>query len=179
MDTDKDNANPTILSASQLPTRQKKKRPAREGPDTKYSDIVLAKPAYLARWPSDGQSQPGASESWIGSDDGDDEFTEEPIDEQEIYGRSRPFSFPPALPRRDYNGVGRAVLRRGFYSYPFHFPGARAGSTHIHAVGNHGRPRRAAAWHIRALFPLPAVSVMLFDDRHRDFAQLTFQKTKT
>ncbi|EFY95530.1 hypothetical protein MHUMG1_08335 [Metarhizium humberi] len=75
-----DNANPTILSASQLPTRQKK--PAhRHGPDSRYSDIILSKPAFL--------SQPCCDDgvAWPRGDDAvnHDQYAPEPIDEQEIY----------------------------------------------------------------------------------------------
>jgi hypothetical protein len=76
-----DNANPTILSASQLPTRHAKRSTPRNGPDCKYSDLIFSRPSYLARpfceddsataWPR------GEDEAW-----GD----AEPIDEQEIYG---------------------------------------------------------------------------------------------
>lgn len=74
-----DNANPTILSASQLPTRQKRVV-ARQGPDSKYSDIIFERPSYLSKpfcldetsWPSFGGQ--------------DEQFASDPIDEQEIYG---------------------------------------------------------------------------------------------
>ncbi|KAH7155757.1 hypothetical protein B0J13DRAFT_233615 [Dactylonectria estremocensis] len=74
-----DNANPTILSASQLPTRQAKLTP-RKGPESRYNDIVFAKPSYL--------SQPFCSQSavvWPRTSDWHDEFADEAIDEQEIY----------------------------------------------------------------------------------------------
>ncbi|OAA40667.1 FAM96B-like protein [Metarhizium rileyi] len=83
-----DNANPTILSASQLPTRQKKTAP-RHGPDGKYSDIIFSKPSFLSQpscdddvvpWPQ-GCGDVGAL-SIITEPDG---FDPEPIDEQEIY----------------------------------------------------------------------------------------------
>ena len=76
-----DNANPTILSASQLPTRQKRSQP-RRGPDTKYSDLILSKPSYL--------SQPFYEDEalWPRGETGDDDFAAEPIDEQEIYGKN-------------------------------------------------------------------------------------------
>ena len=75
-----DNANPTILSASQLPTRQKKALP-RRGPESRYDDVVFAKPSYL--------SAPFCASSalaWSSANDGSDEFAAEAIDEQEIYG---------------------------------------------------------------------------------------------
>lgn len=77
-----DNANPTVLSASQLPTRQKRMAP-RKGPDSKYADIILSKPSYLSRpFYEDAAAWPRATEN------GRDEFAPEPIDEQEIYGMS-------------------------------------------------------------------------------------------
>lgn len=81
MDKDLDNANPTILSAAQLPTRQTKRVAPRKGPDAKYNDIILAKPAYLSRPFCDDDSL------WPDRDIVDDDFAEEPIDEQEIYGK--------------------------------------------------------------------------------------------
>ncbi|KAM5373095.1 hypothetical protein ACJA88_008623 [Fusarium oxysporum] len=73
-----DNANPTILSASQLPTRQKKSEP-RRGPDSKYDDIIFAKPSYLS-----GPFGQGPA-AWPRMNDWQDEFSSEAIDEQEIY----------------------------------------------------------------------------------------------
>lgn len=81
-----DNANPTILSASELPTRQKRAAP-RKGPDSKYADIIFAKPSYLSR-PLYNDAAATAP-SWPGADDGDyavKDIGAEPIDEQEIYG---------------------------------------------------------------------------------------------
>lgn len=80
-----DNANPTILSASQLPTRQKRTA-ARHGPESKYLDLIFDQPSYLARpfcldegiaWPKPESRR-------------DDEFGADPIDEQEIYGMATP-----------------------------------------------------------------------------------------
>ncbi|KAI1259497.1 FAM96B protein [Xylariaceae sp. FL1019] len=71
---DKDNANPTVLNISALPTRRDKgndKPRAKINPDFSH----LIKPIdYLKdlRWSSDDAAS-------------DDEFTIEPIDEQEIY----------------------------------------------------------------------------------------------
>ncbi len=78
---DKDNANPTILNVSELPTRQNKKRAAATpGKDAESElDIVLRRPEYL--------SAPFCDVPWASDDtDSDDGFTIEPIDEQEIYG---------------------------------------------------------------------------------------------
>ncbi|EHK25403.1 uncharacterized protein TRIVIDRAFT_85193 [Trichoderma virens Gv29-8] len=74
-----DNANPTILSASQLPTRQKRSAP-RNGPDCRYSDLIFAKPSYMSR--------PFLQDDDIRYQDDTataDDLSAEPIDEQEIY----------------------------------------------------------------------------------------------
>jgi len=47
MEREVDNANPTILSAAQLPTRRKKGGVAFKGPESKYEEIVNYKPSYL------------------------------------------------------------------------------------------------------------------------------------
>ncbi|KAG6037229.1 hypothetical protein E4U19_002453 [Claviceps sp. Clav32 group G5] len=74
-----DNANPTILSPSQLPTRHKTVS-ARNGPDSKYSDIIFSKPPYFCSPFSDKDF------TWPGCDNGSDDLSApEPIDEQEIY----------------------------------------------------------------------------------------------
>jgi metal-sulfur cluster biosynthetic enzyme len=80
MATALDNANPTVLSASQLPTRQQRLQP-RKGPDSKYSDVIFSKPSYLSRPFCD------ADPMWSVSSDSsdDDDFSSEAIDEQEIY----------------------------------------------------------------------------------------------
>ncbi|ETS00558.1 MIP18 family protein [Trichoderma ghanense] len=89
-----DNANPTILSASQLPTRQKRSAP-RNGPDCRYSDLIFAKPSYLSRpFLQDDdiryQDDTAAAVPWsrLGAGSGaadEDRLSAEPIDEQEIY----------------------------------------------------------------------------------------------
>jgi hypothetical protein len=95
MERDKDNANPTILNTSQLPTRQHKKRgAAQKGPDDFLSDFLVRKPHYLASTFSDA--------SWSDGSESDDEFTIEPIDEQEIFGKCHAFGF-------------------GFFSFPLFF----------------------------------------------------------
>ncbi|PHH79259.1 hypothetical protein CDD82_2518 [Ophiocordyceps australis] len=65
-----DNANPTILSASQLPTRHCKPSP-RRGPDTIYSHVI-----------------------WGRNVQDDSTYAPEPIDEQEIYDLVSPISDP-------------------------------------------------------------------------------------
>ncbi|KAI1657648.1 hypothetical protein F4813DRAFT_71162 [Daldinia decipiens] len=74
---EKDNANPTILNTSQLPTRQRKKgRRVQRNGVAKISN-VMRKPQYL--------SDPFYDISWSDGTESDDEFTAEPIDEQEVY----------------------------------------------------------------------------------------------
>lgn len=94
---DKDNANPTILTASQLPTRHTtKKAPVHLGFDADLLSEISRKPSYL--------SGPFCDVSWSDESETDDDFTDEPIDEQEIYGRFSPFLlFPlPLLPSLFY-----------------------------------------------------------------------------
>ncbi|KAL7787840.1 hypothetical protein V8C37DRAFT_258847 [Trichoderma ceciliae] len=89
-----DNANPTILSASQLPTRQKRSAP-RKGPDCRYSDLIFSKPSYMSRpflQDDDAryQDDTAVAVAWsrFGASSGaaaDDDLSAEPIDEQEIY----------------------------------------------------------------------------------------------
>ncbi|KAI2626398.1 FAM96B protein [Xylaria nigripes] len=75
-----DNANPTILNISDLPSRQNKKKVSKFGKvaDSEL-DLILRKPEYL--------SAPFNDEPWPTDDDDSDDggFTFEPIDEQEIY----------------------------------------------------------------------------------------------
>lgn len=82
-----DNANPTILSLSQLPTREKTKAAGRtalrKGPESRYDDVLFARPDYLSLLPS-SETASWSTQSDSSSDD--DRFTTEPIDEQEIYG---------------------------------------------------------------------------------------------
>ncbi|KAK3309943.1 uncharacterized protein B0T15DRAFT_18941 [Chaetomium strumarium] len=71
MERDLDNANPTILSVSQLPSRSRKGTAARHGPDSKCDSIVYPKHS----WPYGSSS----------SSDEEDDAGEEPMDEQDIY----------------------------------------------------------------------------------------------
>ncbi|KAI1103447.1 hypothetical protein F4804DRAFT_310138 [Jackrogersella minutella] len=74
---EKDNANPTILNTSQLPTRQRKKgRRVQRNAESKIIDI-MRKPQYL--------SDSLYDISWSDDTESDDEFAAEPIDEQEVY----------------------------------------------------------------------------------------------
>jgi hypothetical protein len=75
MERDLDNANPTILSVSQLPSRSRKGAAARRGPDSKCDSIVYPK----HHWPYGANS----------SSDEDEGYGEEPVDEQDIYGTCR------------------------------------------------------------------------------------------
>ncbi|PTB40752.1 uncharacterized protein TrAFT101_005917 [Trichoderma asperellum] len=88
-----DNANPVILSASQLPTRHKRSAP-RKGPDCRYSDLILSRPSYMSRpflQDDDAQYQDdtAAAVAWSrfgsGAGGADDNLSAEAIDEQEIY----------------------------------------------------------------------------------------------
>ncbi|KAI4870271.1 hypothetical protein F4820DRAFT_289962 [Hypoxylon rubiginosum] len=74
---EKDNANPTILNTSQLPTRKGKRgRKVQRGAASRIAD-VMRKPQHL--------SDPFYDISWSDDTESDDEFTAEPIDEQEVY----------------------------------------------------------------------------------------------
>lgn len=97
------NANPVILNAAQLPSRRLGKDTAsKRGPEFKFDDILLPKckttdnyTAYRAVQnvsPLSPLSSVSSANVFDDVDafDGDDGdiFTEEPIDEQEIYGES-------------------------------------------------------------------------------------------
>lgn len=69
---DLDNANPTILNVSQLPSRRQKQSAARSGPESKFDDVLF----------------PKSSPSWSSDEDDGVDMPEEPIDELEIYGWS-------------------------------------------------------------------------------------------
>ncbi|KAH8899224.1 hypothetical protein GQ53DRAFT_303096 [Thozetella sp. PMI_491] len=78
----KDNANPTIVSVSQLPTRRRNHRTDRKGPESKYDHVVFpdgdqgwSSSRAVSAWPSDDEDD----------EDDRDLAEEEPIDEQEIY----------------------------------------------------------------------------------------------
>ena len=75
MERDLDNANPTILSVSQLPSRSRKGAAARRGPDSKCDGIVYPKHHWIY----------GSSSS----SEEDDDCGEEPVDAQDVYGKSR------------------------------------------------------------------------------------------
>ncbi|KAI5927267.1 FAM96B protein [Camillea tinctor] len=74
---DKDNANPTILNVSELPTRRdRRKKASRKASESKL-DAIMRKPQYL--------STPFCDIPWSDDTESDDDFTVEPIDEQEVY----------------------------------------------------------------------------------------------
>ncbi|KXH44618.1 hypothetical protein CNYM01_09195 [Colletotrichum nymphaeae SA-01] len=79
MDKDLDNANPSILSAAQMPTRQSKREAPKSGPFHKFDDVIFAKPWYLSEPFCDDDSL------WSEPEADHSQWTEEPIDEQEIY----------------------------------------------------------------------------------------------
>lgn len=93
MESELQNANPTILSLAQLPQRRRVVHEHRAGPESKYSDVIFGTQADRSStlvsadvpWPSSSDAS---------SDDGST-FTVEPIDEQEIYG-----SYPGSSPDR-------------------------------------------------------------------------------
>lgn len=81
MDLDKDNANPTVLNASDLPSRRRESTVTRrEDGGTGLFDDLIPPYNYLSD-PFGQVSTPSDSEE-------DDSV--EAIDEQEIYGRFRP-----------------------------------------------------------------------------------------
>ncbi|KAL2755002.1 hypothetical protein ACRALDRAFT_1071597 [Sodiomyces alcalophilus JCM 7366] len=81
MDGTVENANPTVLSLADLPTRQnKKKSTGRKGVEHQYDHIILARPDYIS--PLYGTDDV----AWFDDPlDGAGDLTREPIDEQEIY----------------------------------------------------------------------------------------------
>ncbi|KAL1893105.1 hypothetical protein Cpir12675_004251 [Ceratocystis pirilliformis] len=89
MASEKDNANPTVLNPSELPTRHKSKV-VRSGPDSRYDDIIFSKPTHMVRSLA-GETLAGsdADSRWFsaasGNGSNEDDLSEDPIDEQEIY----------------------------------------------------------------------------------------------
>lgn len=76
--SEKDNANPTILSSSELPARRKRRRPRHA--NGIYSQLLGIQ--------SPIDPSPDAQDS---SDSDSEGFSQEPIDEQEVYGESCEF----------------------------------------------------------------------------------------
>lgn len=99
------NANPTVLSPAELPTRKTKKAPIRLGPESKYHRMVFDDPS---------------------NSDGDNEMTYEPIDEQEIYGMcvaieraysSVSYLYPPVSILTSLAIIIRLTFRRPHITY--------------------------------------------------------------
>lgn len=80
MELDKDNANPTILNASDLPSRRQKDtvKPRSDGGTGLFDGLI----------PSNSYLQNPLDQSYSSSSSSDEEEEDEPeeIDEQEIYG---------------------------------------------------------------------------------------------
>ena len=115
----KENANPTILSVSQLPTRNQPKQQSRTGPEYRYDAILF---------PNGGRSwtQAKPSTTWSSDEDCDAESDEEPIDEQEIYGEHCPEPCTVPLPS----------LRMWSSPPPLHFRVLKA-LTYLHLTASH------------------------------------------
>ena len=78
-----DNANPTIISVSELPSHRRRQKSKQDGNKGGIEELLMAKPSY-------------AMDPFYMSDFSDtdsDDSTIEPIDEQEIYGEYC-FKFP-------------------------------------------------------------------------------------
>lgn len=91
------NSNPTILSAADLPTRQRKSRHSAAKAESQYTGGIftheLQPTSALLHDPFAGSYVNGPPSE---SESDDDDLMEEPIDEQEIYG-TRP-QFPAQFP---------------------------------------------------------------------------------
>lgn len=71
-----DNANPTILNVTQLPSRERRVSGVAGGPESKYDSLLASRPT-ASFWGFSGA---------LSSDECSD-YEAEPIDEQEIYGQ--------------------------------------------------------------------------------------------
>ena len=93
MDPDKDNANPSILNPSDLPTRRPAtltSHPRKDG-GTGLFDDLRPHAAYLSPASSSSSS---SSQGRSSEDEGEDDEDPEPIDAQEIYDLISPISDP-------------------------------------------------------------------------------------
>lgn len=95
MERDLDNANPTILSVSQLPSRIRKGAATRRGPDSKCDSIVYPK----HHWPYGSNS----------SSEEDEDCGEEPVDAQDVYGKCRRYRSGRVSPL----SIDRVITARG------------------------------------------------------------------
>ena len=102
MDGELQNANPTVLNAAELPSRRRNKT-VKRGPEYRFDDILSMKNVAKAWRPPKGFSP------WPVDEDDEDDLTEEPIDEQEIYGISLLWASSP--------GHAAAMLRPSQTSY--------------------------------------------------------------
>ena len=84
-----ENANPTILAAAQLPSRQRRRGTRHDALQAKYDGLLRVTDIPAASF------YPGTDSSDSGSENGevevDGDLMEEPIDEQEIYGKQSLF----------------------------------------------------------------------------------------
>ena len=85
MDEDKDNANPIVLDASELPSRRADPSKEYVDPSIKYLDGILAAQSPMTNDIFD-ESLWSDSEPEADSTDSDRDELREEIDEQEIYG---------------------------------------------------------------------------------------------
>jgi len=95
MELDKDNANPTILNPSDLPSRRSDSTAKRrdDGGTGLFDDVIPRYSHHHHHLFDD------ASVSATDSDDDDDDYAPEAIDEQEVYGTPTclPDGHPPSL----------------------------------------------------------------------------------
>jgi hypothetical protein len=86
-----DNANPTVINPSELPTHRQRRKKDGSSKKLGIQDVLMAKPSY--------SMDPFYMSDF--SDTDSDDSTVEPIDEQEIYGKSSSdlsFCFPFLIP---------------------------------------------------------------------------------
>ncbi len=109
------NVNPTILSFAQLPSRRQQKRGSlKDRPEYVY-DGILSMRHSGAPWGRNSYDEAPDDSPWPSEEDGDDSsLTEEPIDEQEIYGKD--CLPPPYVDRHRPEALRRHELRRCFRS---------------------------------------------------------------
>lgn len=88
MESEKDNANPTILNTSQLPTRQNRQKAGNATAD-KTSGPFSQGIYHLSKPFLDALCLDNLDDI-LDDIDASDDFTVEPIDEQEIFGELRP-----------------------------------------------------------------------------------------
>lgn len=88
-----ENANPTILSVSELPSRRQHRQRRNDEPKKQgIREMLLAKPSYSL--------DPYYMSDY--SDTDSDDSAVEPIDEREIYGESKSLDYLPFIARLDF-----------------------------------------------------------------------------